>query len=311
MDGHGAQIAFFRKFAHLYDSGVALAEALRLACTEADGELADAVDGVLDDIYRGNSLADSMAARPQSFSEDIVGLIRSGEQRGDLGGAARSVADGLGRGVLDAIAVSEEAVEALLLAAGDARLLHVAPDGSLRARSGDALMPLEDRAPAGATAGLLQRAGMEGVRGGRGSFLWEDRLVRVASSSRAMVLRISEAPGAVSDPVRAWRDEPQRLLVVRGGRCADFDGSLRQIARAFDPEDCVRVGVDLPVPEVLDAPDLTTALALDPDLLLLRRADIDSMARVADALAQGVRVAVAAYSLLELEGFDDASVWDV
>ena len=33
----------------------------------------------------------------------------------------------------------------------------------------------------------------------------------------------------------------------------------------------VRVGVDLPIPEVLDAPDPATALALDPDLLLLRR----------------------------------------
>ena len=300
-----AQIAFFRKFALLYDSGVALADALRLAASEADAELTTVIEAVLDAIYRGTSLADAMAVHPRYFSGEVVGLMRAGEQRGDMGGAARTVAEGLGGGVLDATEVAEGAVEALLLIAGDARVLHIARDGSLRARRGDTLMPLPERALPGGAAGLLQRAATTG-----GAYMWEDRLVRVTASGESVVIRISETPGSEPDEVCAWRDEAPRLLVVRGGRNADFDGALRAVARAFDGEECIRVAVGLPVPEVLNAPDLTTALRLDPDLLLVRRADIRSIDVVVDLVASGIRVALATHSSRGLDGID-VRLWPI
>ena len=130
-----AQIAFLRKFAHFYDSGVALAEALSLAKGEVGGDFAESIEAVIDDIYRGNGLADSLQSRPNLFSPDIIALIRVGEQRGDLSGAARSAADGLGGGVLDASGEHDAEVEALLMMAGDAHILHVNPEGELRVRS--------------------------------------------------------------------------------------------------------------------------------------------------------------------------------
>ena len=71
-----AEITFLRKFAHFYDSGVALAEALSLAKGEVGGEFAESIDAVIDDIYRGNSLADALQSRPNLFSADIIARPR-------------------------------------------------------------------------------------------------------------------------------------------------------------------------------------------------------------------------------------------
>jgi len=303
-----AQIAFLRKFAHFYDSGVALAEALRLARGEIDDEFGEAVESVIDDIYRGNSLADALEARPHIFSGDVVALIRVGEQRGDISGAARSAADGLGGGVLDGALEFEEEVEALLMMAGDAIVLHVSPDGELRVRDADGLHTLEDRAPPGAIDGTLVRAGLAEREAGASSFVWQDRLVRVAAAPTgdfvSLVLRISgdelEEPATVAE----WRAGPPRLLVVHGARYADFDGTLRAIARAFDAEGTVRVAVDLPVPELLAADDIESGLALDPDVLIACRVGAGDVARIREAVESGVRVVVAARSLGPFEALD-------
>jgi hypothetical protein len=298
MDRTRAQITFLRKFAHFYDSGIALAEALDLARADIGGDLAEAIAAVLEDIYRGNSLADALEARPQCFSVDIVALIRAGEQRGDLSGAARSAADGLGGGVLDATATFDDDVEALLMLAGDAHVVHVAPDGTVRVREGGALRRLEELARGGTIEGLLHRAARSGA------FLWEDRLVRVAAAGEAVVLHISGAAPEEPAAARAWRASHGGLLLLHGDRHADFDAPLRAIADAFDPETSIRVGVDFPIPGLLHASDVEGALHLDPDVLLVCRFDARDVERIGNACEAGVRVVVATTSARAFEKFD-------
>jgi len=303
-----AQIAFLRKFAHFYDSGVALAEALRLARGDTGGEFAESIDAVIDDIYRGNSLADAFQAHPHLFSSDIVAVVRAGEQRGDLSGAARSAADGLGGGVLDASVDLDDEVEALLMTAGDAHILHVSPEGVLRVRDADGLRVLDERARQGAIEGTLQRAQLEAGVAGASSFLWQDRLVRVAAAPTgdfvSLILRISGFGGAEESCVEEWRQGPSRLLVVHGERHADFDGTMRSIAALFEAEGTIRVAVDLPVPELLSAQDVESGMRFDPDLLIVCRLEPGDLARIGDAVESGVRVVVAARSLRPFDALD-------
>ncbi len=259
MDPAAAQIAFFRKFAHLYDSGIGLTEALDLARGAIDGSLRAAVGHVIDDIYRGTSLADALGAWPDSFPVDVVALVRAGEHRGELSAAARSAADGLSGGVLDPSRPDEEAGEALLMAAGDARVLHVSDDGSVQSRTADGKLTDVDAAPAGAIAALRQRGP---------AFLWQDRLIRIDGNEAHLVVRLSGLPMEDTDAVRKWREGEGGLLVLLGDRRADFDAALRGVLRAF--ENRVRVAVDLPVPEAVPAADFAHALRLDPDVIALR-----------------------------------------
>ena len=90
MDLRHAQIVLLRKFAHLYDSGVPLTEALEIASAEAGAPLQSAVSDVVEDLFRGSSLADAMARRGDTFGPEIIGILRSGEQRGELGSAAET-----------------------------------------------------------------------------------------------------------------------------------------------------------------------------------------------------------------------------
>jgi len=264
MDPTRAQIALFRKFAHLYDSGVSLAESLDLARGDLTGEIDDIVGEVLDDIYRGTSLADALAARSHCFSPEIVAVLRAGELRGELSAAARNAADGLEGGILERAEPDRAAGEALLLAAGDARFLHVS-DGVVRVRTDDGLRRLDEPPLPGAVAALLDRAG------DAGAFLWEDRLVRMTVSGGHVSIELSGVPGDEPPDARAWREGAGGLLVLHGDRRADFDAALRSVLRAFDPESTLRVAVGLPVPEAVAACDVATALRLDPDVIAVRR----------------------------------------
>ena len=60
MDLRPALVRFLGKFAHLYDSGVPLAEALGIARRGLPAPLEAALGGVVDDLYRGSSLADAL-----------------------------------------------------------------------------------------------------------------------------------------------------------------------------------------------------------------------------------------------------------
>src|SRR5262245_64936111 len=113
MDLRQAQIVLLRKFAHLYDSGVPLTEALEIAGAEV-GDLQSAVADVVEDLFRGSSLADAMARRGDAFGPEIVGILRSGEQRGELGAAARNAAAGLEGLVLEPRALPQGEIDGLL-----------------------------------------------------------------------------------------------------------------------------------------------------------------------------------------------------
>ncbi|MHC4958848.1 MAG: type II secretion system F family protein [Planctomycetota bacterium] len=264
----------FSKFAHLYDSGVPLAEALDLARGDVGPELHGAVGAIVEDLYRGVSFADGMRARPGVFSRDVAGIIAAGESRGELGTAARSVADGLRGHVLAAASAPRDEVEALLARAADVDALHLDPDGHVRVRRGGGI---ED-AGAARTAALI--AALTEEAGEAGAFLWNDRLVRVAAAhtpvGAAAVVRVAPEPAPAPPQAAVWWSGPPRLLIVEA---ANPDGVLRDIVRGLDGVRCVAVG--LPVPEVICVADVATARALDPDVVcvaeLLRAEEADAL----------------------------------
>jgi len=300
------QVLFFNKFGHLYDSGVPLAEALDLVRADLHSPLREAVAQIIDDLYRGTNFADAMEQRTDIFAHEVVGVIRSGEGRGDLGNAARSAAAGLEGGLFDATVIHEDSVDALLEQVGDARALHIEPDGVLRARIGGRLADaggVDKGQVEGLCAGLARRARMRAATG-EGSFLWQDRLVRVSLASTldgpTAVVRLSGEPGEEPAEARAWRAGPPGLLLVLGDRNADIDACLRAILRPFQGK---RVAVDLPVPEVLGVNSVDHALALDPDVVCVARVWRDSTARRLDAaVAEGVHVVASAATALLFGG---------
>jgi hypothetical protein len=297
VDLRSSQVVFFKKFAHLYDSGVPLADAIDLVGRDLPGPLRAAVAGIVDDIYRGISLADALAARGALFSAEVLGVIRAGETRGELGEAARAAARGLEGRVLEAAAVSEDAVDELLANAGDARVVHLDPDGLVRVRRGGRLEELGSAETLGLIAGLARRAQLE-EDVGSGAFLWRDHLVRIAvarsDGGPAAVVRISSPPGPEPLEAAAWRRGPPGLLLVCGDRHADADSVLRSILRAFDPAATRRVAIDLPAPEALHVSSLGAALGLDPDVICLARArSEEDCARLAGAAAQGIHTVAA------------------
>lgn len=239
MDRRRDQYLFFSRFAHLYDAGVPLTEALDLVRGELTHDLRSVVGAIIDDIYRGSSLADAMARRRDVFTQSTVGVIRAGEERGELGVAARNVAGGLEGRVLDASAASTAELEEALEGAGEA--LYVEPGGKL-------------------AAALARSAGIEGT--GRGAFVWKDHLVRVVIAETHLgvtaVAQLSLPPGDPPPQAAAWRDGPPRLLIVAG------DTEVRAVLAAHPGR---RIAVDLPAPEAPSVQSVEVALWLDPDVV--------------------------------------------
>ncbi|HEX5135598.1 MAG TPA: type II secretion system F family protein [Planctomycetota bacterium] len=301
MDLRESQIVLLRKFAHLYDSGVPLTEALELASAEVGNALQEAVSDVVEDLFRGSSLADAMARRTDTFGPEIVGILRSGEQRGELGAAARNAAAGLEGRVLEPRSLPEGQVDGLLANAGDARAIHLEPPSRVRLRAGGRLSEGFEADATGLAEALARLAGIEGGAG-EGSFLWRNRLVRVSTAptgdGTAAVAWLSAEPGPEPKEARAWREGRPGLLVVHGGRHADLDAPLRAALAAFDATRMKCVSVDLPVPEVAACvPALDMALAMDPDVVCVARWPEDEDPQpLVDAVAAGMYVAVSAPS---------------
>ncbi len=307
MDLRQGQIVLLRKFAHLYDSGVPLTEALEIAGAEAGDALQSAVAEVVEDLFRGSSLADAMARRGDAFGPEIVGIMRSGEQRGELGAAARNAAAGLEGLVLEPRALPQGEIDGLLANAGDARAIHLEPPDRVRLRAGGRLSDGFEADATGLAGALARRAGIEGVAG-EGSFLWRNRLVRVSIAPTheglAAVAWLSAEPGPEPAEARAWREGRAGLLLVTGGRHADADAVLRSALGAFDPARVKCVSVDLPVPEVAACvPAVDMALALDPDVLCVARwPEDEDIQPLVDAVGAGIHVLVSALSPLPFAG---------
>jgi len=302
MDLREGQIVLFRKFAHLYDSGVPLTEALEIASTDAGGTLQAAVAEVVEDLFRGSSLADALARRAETFGPEIVGILRSGEQRGELGAAARNAALGLEGHILEPRSFPEGEIDALLANAGDARAIHLEPPARVRLRAGGRLSDGFEADAAGLAGALARRAGIEGASG-EGAFLWRNRLVRVSTAPTeeglTALVWLSAEPGMEPVEARIWRKGRPGLLVVHGGRHADTDVVLRSALAAFDPARAKCVSVDLPVPEVAACvPALDMALAMDPDVVCVARWPEDAgVEPLLDGVAAGIHVLVSVSSL--------------
>jgi hypothetical protein len=301
MDLRQAQIVLLRKFAHLYDSGVPLTEALEIAGAEAGPPLRSAVAEVVEDLFRGSSLADALARRGDTFGPEIVGIMRSGEQRGELGSAARNAAAGLEGLVLEPRALPQGEIDGLLANAGDARAIHLEPPDRVRLRAGGKLSDGFEADAAGLAGALARRAGIDGIAG-EGSFLWQNRLVRVSiaptDEGLGAVAWLSAEPGDEPAEARAWRKGRPGMLVVCGSRHADLDVVLRAALAAFDPARVKCVSVDLPVPEVaVCVPALDMALAMDPDVVCVARWPEDAgIQPLVDAVEAGIHVLVSAAS---------------
>jgi hypothetical protein len=254
----------FSKFAHLYDSGVPLAEALDLARGDVGPALHETVGAIVEDLYRGVSFADAMRARPAIFSKDVIGIVAAGESRGELGTAARSVADGLRGHVLSAASAPRDEVEALLALAAAADALHLDPDGHVRLRRESGIEEGGKAPTAALIAALTEEAGQAGA------FLWNDRLVRVDAArtpaGAAAVVRVAPEPAPAPPQSAVWWSGSPRLLLVEA---RNPDGALRDIVKSLQGARCVAVG--LPVPEVICVADVATARALDPDVVCVAR----------------------------------------
>ena len=282
MDLKHDQFLLFSKFAHLYDAGVPLAEALELAGKETRESLRGVVAGIIEDLYRGTTLADSLAGHKDIFSAEVLGILRAGEGRGELGEAARSVAAGLQRGVFAAPVAGEADLDALLAQVGDrAGIIHLEPGLGIRYREGDQLVDGGPASTDGLVAGLVSRAGK------RGAFLWNGRLIRVVEAATpdgpTAIVRISAPAGAELAGAAEWRAGEPRLLLVVG---TNPDAALRAILKNFDATTTKRVAVDLPVPEAICVENLRTALELDPDVVCMgdvnRAGPLLRLARLAD-----------------------------
>ncbi len=296
MDLRRAHVLLFTKLAHLYDSGVPLAGALDIVKAEVGEPLHSALGGVLDDIYRGVAFADALERRPECFGPEIVGVIRAGEQRGELGVAAQSVADGLSGRALDPTGPGAEHLDEFLEFASHGGLVHFEPTpegGRLRVRGSDGLEDAGAAEIGAIVVGLQRLTGLD--NSGEGVFFWKDRVVRVALMATpegpSGVLSVSGVPGAEPAAAAAWRMGPPGLLAVVGSRRCDKDGCLRSIIGSFDAVATKRIAVGLPIPEALPAVDLETALAHDPDVLCLARLKtVEEVRVISNALRGGVHV---------------------
>ena len=300
MELRDAQIILFDKFAHMYDSGVPIAESLEIAGTELGDPVAPAVQGIIEDLYRGTSLADALALHDQIFSGEIVGIMRAGERRGELGHAARSVAAGLKGRVVAPRSVSPDEVAALL-AHAERGVLHLDPDGVLRVRTGGGIEEagrLEDRAVA---AEVCDRAGVYGASGA-GAFAWNERVARVVRAETpqgpATVITLSARDEPEPAEAAAWRAARPGLLLVQADDPARLDGALLAVARALaGAARCI--AVDLPA-AALSVARFPEATALDPDAIVAAAGAPVAPAAAARAVGAGVRVAVGTRGASEL-----------
>ena len=279
VDLRTTHTVLFKKFAHFYDAGVPLTQALETAARDLPAGVKEAVDGITNEIYRGSSLAEAFAQRPELFGEDVVDLLRVGERRGDLSTAARSIASGLEELVLAATRVNHAELDALLRKVEGGGILHLEQDsaadkGRIRVRDGDRLRPEGETDIRELIPSLMERARI-GAAGGQGVFLWEQRIVRAAvltgTQASSAVVRVS---GPLPPPPRelgAWLKGPPTVMCVAGPVRGDKDAVLWSVVKALAEADAKVVSVGLPVPETLEADDLEAAVAQDPDVLCIAR----------------------------------------
>ncbi len=310
MELRDIQIRLFEKFAHMYDSGVPLAEALEVSAAELGEPMAGAIESMIEDLYRGSSLADALLRHPTLFGPEMVGILRAGESRGELGEAARSVATGVRGRVVSSRTVSEDGLRALLERAHGATL-HVNPGGHVTRRFGDgpevaAQEGVPDASALAAEAG--ERAGVAGSGTGRGAF-WFDggmvRVVRVATASGiATTIRRSAESWEPTAAAQRWSAGHAGLaLVSPDGRASPglADAKLIGLAGLWAAH-ARRVGVLFPMPGFLSTARVEEAADLDPDVVMVAEPQLAPCVELVEALlARGVHVVCVADPQDDLE----------
>ena len=300
-DLRASHIRLFKKFAHLYDSGVPIAEALNIVRSELDEPLQSELGKIIGELYRGVSMADALDAREELFGPEIVGVIRAGEIRGALGEAARQVAEGLTGGALDPMLASEAELEQLLEFGALEGCVHLEPTeegGRLRVRRDGVLEDAGEADLVALAAALASRTGADDLDA-EGVFFWNERLVRYAllptPLGPAGTLRVSGDPGDEPAEAAKWRKGAPSLLVIAGPSRSDKDSVLRAILRGFDATATRRVAVNFPVPEALGASSVRQALRHDPDVICVGKLDeTTDAAAMQRAIGAGVHMLAAA-----------------
>jgi hypothetical protein len=133
MGSASVQAIFFGRLAALLKANLPLLKAMEVALERVEaGRLRDALSRILDRAYQGSSLTDAFNLEGEVFSTEVLTLIASGEETGDLEFRTQAVADGLAAGTFAARPsagtgapplerIAEQAV------AGGATAIHVTP----------------------------------------------------------------------------------------------------------------------------------------------------------------------------------------
>ena len=78
-------VGLCRRFSVMYGAGLPLLECVELLAHESDSkQLADALEGVHDDIQRGCTVADAFAKYPRIFGPLFINMLRAGETAGEF-----------------------------------------------------------------------------------------------------------------------------------------------------------------------------------------------------------------------------------
>lgn len=124
---HQAVLEVTRAVAALLQAGLPLARALSAAAHVATPDTRPIVEEVRERVARGESLAAALTGHPEVFSPLYVGLVRAGEQSGDLAGAFARLAEQLDREErLRARLLSLSLYPLILAAAGSVALVVLA-----------------------------------------------------------------------------------------------------------------------------------------------------------------------------------------
>ncbi len=153
MGSATAQAMFFAKLAALLKANLPLLKAMEVSLERVKDEwLRGALSRILDRAYQGSSLSDAFNLEAEVFSTEVLYLISSGEEAGDLELKVQALADGLAAGTFEPRPADGEGAPPLLVlidraVEAQATDLHITPAGAgaeVRFRIGGKLLPQDD-----------------------------------------------------------------------------------------------------------------------------------------------------------------------
>jgi hypothetical protein len=222
------QARFFGKLAALVEAGVPLLAAYETALGEVESaSLRGALARILARAYRGSSLTDAFGVEAALFSPEVLLLIQTGEQTGDIDRKAAAISRGLADGVFGATGdgggPEAGALDALVAAVRAAN----ATSGILDTDGGAPRLRL--RGPEGGreapiAAEVSADAVLRELRAGSGPEPAERVAVRVCEPDAGPEIVVEVLPEEPGPPlstadlarVREWLSKPGGLVLVAG-----------------------------------------------------------------------------------------------